>query len=341
MMKRKKDLDKAVGTIAAGIVEGFSPVKKTIDGVINGIKNITDLTIGGKDSKDVVNKIVIEDPTLAKKGKKNDLHVYAHVSEGFEEDLEKLTKAVDRSDFEEDTEQRSQKLMELLSAMSRRLQQMQSLIIKAIEKQTDRIEKYFAKLQEYIGDKIKLMLSSSKGINDKLTSIISQLKTFVAVFMAHMSAFSEELFKVLEKMSIDIVGAIVSGVEAIIDALDKAINKMLKTLVSAISSAIKQAMAQVIYYLKKIWEESKHQSGILANIFSAMQKGTGQAPGSAIPIFNPGTGGGDWTNPTPTPINPGATTINNANRYVQNEYNIVKKDNLFNQPGDLALMGYK
>jgi gas vesicle protein len=210
----------------------------------------------------------------------------------------------------------------------------------------EKIEKFFDKLFETMKKTQEKASESFEDILDKLDNLIAQWKTSFTNLMDRIDKFWKELSEFLEESFTQLFQAISDAAQTIGDYV--------KDAAQTITNATNTIGAKVIQYLNKITQLLERLLDDLKMTFKLLQELRnsligGSDGGIALPedgsdvpppeIGLPWIPPGDPRNPVTSPM--GASTIINQNKYVNSEYNIVKQNSLFSQPGDLALMGYK
>ena len=332
-------LNQGLGSVVVG-------TKKTVQELVNTLQKVPDLSFISNvlDPKEMV--IAHETDGVITKKQENKLHIYAHVSPEFEEDLQKLSGAIESSNQDKDDDQFKKNLLYYL-------QQIQySMEHHATEFKTFIKKLFEEKLKTYFDDLVKAMNAIYEKEKLKFNDIISRLDTVISQWKASFTNLMDRIDKFWKELSEFLEDSFSQLFQAVADAA-QTIGDYVEDAAETISNAIYEIGAKIIQYLSKITQLLERLLDNIKMTFKLLQQLRnemlgGSKEGVALPedgsIIPPPEFGMPVILPGDPRYGDGATpnsTIINQNKYVNSEYNIVKQNSLFSHPGDLALMGYK
>jgi phage-related protein len=337
---------KSVEALNKGIDSAAEETKKSVQGIVNTLQKVPDMTFMQSVMKPEKMVIAHETEGIITEKQDNKLHVYAHVSPEFEEDLQNLTQATYSSNEKAEGKE-SQFQLNIIYYFQNLIDEVKKTgksLEKFFEKQMEKIEKFFDKLFETMKKTQEKASESFEDILDKLDNLIAQWKTSFTNLMDRIDKFWKELSEFLEESFTQLFQAISDAAQTIGDYV--------KDAAQTITNATNTIGAKVIQYLNKITQLLERLLDDLKMTFKLLQELRneligGSVEGNPFPedgsVVPPPDAIMPWIPPGDPRYGGGATPnmIINQNKYVNSEYNIVKQSSFFSQPGDLALMGYK
>jgi len=349
-MKQVKDTffeagRQSVEALNSGVESAVEGTKKSVEGLVNVLQKVPDLSF-------LSNIIRKEEVVIAHEGdgviteqQDNKLHVYAHVSEEFEEDLQKLSGAIassteskDDSTFQENLIYYLQQIQYTLETKARSFEKvLKSLFTENLQKLFDTLIKALHSIYEKEELKFDMVIQ-------KLDILLTQWRVSFENLMLKIDKFYEDLEELLQDGLTDIIKAIAEAVETIGDYLREAA-KTISDTISSIGGTIIKYLLVIVGLLQRLLDNIQMVIKELQQLKNKMIGGgvdgvpfpeNGDDSGIGLPWIPPGDPRyGDVVSSS------SSSQVINQNRYVQNEYNIIRQNHLFSHPGDLALMGYK